>query len=408
MTRPIQKVLMVTDAFHPESGGVERACGELAAALVSKGVRVSVLARAVKGRPSREEIDGIAIHRYPWARKPTAAVYLSHFLFGLREFSRIKKNDPPDLVHAHLSLSSQGPLFALRRSPIPLVASFHGPWHKEFSIEAEDLFQTRGALYGRYLNAQMDVQKTLQKRTLRLARRIVFHSEFSRGQILEMAPWAEPKLTKIPGGVNTRTFFPGDGEKAKRKFGLSPDQPTLFTARRLVKRMGIDILLEAMARLEKTGVNAKLLVAGKGPLRKELEGTVVKLGLSGAVRFIGFVPDKDLADLYRACDLFVIPTRGQENFGLPVLEATACGCPVVATPAGSLPEVMALAGSPYVCKKADAESLADTIGRALAESPKGTARQKEAARAVARDLSWEKIAQRHLDHYAKVSDCASS
>jgi len=408
LTRPIRNVLMVTDAFHPETGGVERACGELAGALVSKGVRVGVLTRAVKGRPPSEETDGVAIHRYPWVRKPTAAAYLSHFLFGLREFSRIRKNDPPDLVHAHLSLSSQGPLFALRRSPIPLVASFYGPWHKEFSIEAEDLFQTRGPLYGRYLNAQMDVQRTLQKRTLRLARGVVFLSDFSRGQILEMAPWAEPKLTKIPGGVNTQDFFPGDGEEAKKKFSLDPDLPTVFTARRLVKRMGIDILLEAMARLKKNGVNAKLLVAGKGPLRNELAGTAVKLGLSDAVRFLGFVCDEDLAGLYRACDLFVIPTRGQENFGLPVLEAVACGCPVAATPSGSLPEVMALAGSPYLSKRADAESLAETIQRALSESPKGTARQKEQARAVARDFSWEKIAQRHLDHYAKVSDCASS
>src|SRR6185369_3585027 len=105
----------------------------------------------------------------------------------------------------------------------------------------------------------------------------------------------------------------------------------LATVRRLVPRMGLETLLEAVRLLGGDGgVGATLLVGGTGPLAGALAEEATRMGIGSRVRLLGEMSDADLPSLYAAADVVVLPTRALEGFGLPVLEAWACGVPAVA------------------------------------------------------------------------------
>src|SRR5205807_5699025 len=120
--------------------------------------------------------------------------------------------------------------------------------------------------------------------------------------------------------------------------------------RRLVPRMGLDVLLDAWQALGSPGV---LAIGGDGPLRPELEARGDE-----SVRFLGRLSDDDLVALYSAADVTVVPSLALEGFGLVVLESLACGTPVVVSDAGGLPEAVAGLDASLVVPAGDAGVLA--------------------------------------------------
>jgi glycosyltransferase involved in cell wall biosynthesis len=127
--------------------------------------------------------------------------------------------------------------------------------------------------------------------------------------------------------------------------------------------MGVDIFLRALASLS---VEHKLgIIGGTGPLGNELQNQARRAGLENVVRFVGHIPEEQLPLYYQAADLFVLPTRAHEGFGLVTVEALACGTPVVATPVGASPEILAHLEASLLSESASAEALAEVMGRAL-------------------------------------------
>jgi glycosyltransferase involved in cell wall biosynthesis len=176
---------------------------------------------------------------------------------------------------------------------------------------------------------------------LRRADRIVVLSDFSRELLASCYPFASNKVVRIPGGVDLEKFHPApDRAAVRRSLGLPSDRPLLFTARRLVPRMGVENLLLALPGVKSTFPGVLLLVAGRGRLEGELKELVAARGLSDNVRFVGFVDDSDLVGYHQAADLFVLPTLAFEGFGMVTLEALACGTPAVGTPIGATPEIL--------------------------------------------------------------------
>ena len=104
--------------------------------------------------------------------------------------------------------------------------------------------------------------------------------------------------------------------------------------------MGLDHLVRACAILASQGHRFSLVIGGSGPLREELEADIARYNLTETVHLVGRIPEELLPLYYAAADCFVLSTRSLECFGLIVLEAFACGTPVIATPVGSIPEVM--------------------------------------------------------------------
>lgn len=400
MSAQFGHIVFVTDAFWPEVGGVERVSLELARAFVRRGLRLTVIARRASGRPDDEEIDGIRIVRFAPATSPTPWVWATGAISAARRFLDVARRDRPDLVHMHLAMSAQGPLSVLRPRGIPLIASFYGRWDREFEAEIDDVPTPPWRMI--YHDAQMAAQRAMQRRLLTRADRVVALSEFSRRQAISLAPGIGHKLRRIPGGIDPLCFSLTDMARGVAR------PTTIVTVRRLVRRMGVDLLIAALPAISRECPDVRLVIGGRGPLEGTLREFARETGVADRVEFRGFVTDDDLPALYREADLFVVPTRAQENFGLPVLEAAACGVDVLATRVGSLPEVVALAGGENACVEPAADAIAAGAIRALQRSRDDASierRLRESER-VRRDLSWDAVADCHLDLYREARSCA--
>jgi glycosyltransferase involved in cell wall biosynthesis len=140
----------------------------------------------------------------------------------------------------------------------------------------------------------------------------------------------------------------------------------IVSVRRLVRRTGVDRLIEAMPAIAAGQPDAVLYVGGTGPLLPALRQRVHDLGLAERVTFLGFVPDEQLPYVYRAADLNVMPTTALEGFGLTVVEALAAGTPSVVTPIGGLPEIVAPLAPDLVLRSTEVPEIARGVVDALA------------------------------------------
>ena len=138
-----------------------------------------------------------------------------------------------------------------------------------------------------------------------------------------------------------------------------------------------------------------VIAGGKGWLYEDIFAAVERLGLEGKVIFPGFIADEDLPALYNLADLFVFPSL-YEGFGLPPLEAMACGTPVVSSDVSSLPEVVGEAG--LMVEATDTEALAEVMKRVLEDN---VLREEMIAKGLeqARQFTWEKAALKLLGLY---------
>ena len=218
----------------------------------------------------------------------------------------------------------------------------------------------------------------------RRARLVVTDSAFSGAEIRELLRVPDDRIRVVPLAVDP-CFEPLDREGAldrvRGKYGIPFDRFLLFVGE-VQPRKNVDRLLRAFARLRAgTGTDCGLVLVGN---RKYAGCDPVRLieehGLSGAAVHTGFVPQEDLVDFYCAADLFVFPSL-YEGFGLPPLEAMACGTPVAASDRGALPEVLAAAAAYF--DPLDPDAIAASISRLLESSERReTLRRAGPARAA--------------------------
>jgi len=213
------------------------------------------------------------------------------------------------------------------------------------------------------------------------------------------------RLTVLYNGVNTVQFAPDParGAEERRHLGIDDEgDDLLLYIGRVTEQKGSDLLLDALPRIRAARPSAKLVVAG--PIEQFLPGVREESRRRWTRRFegagatyLGPVPEERLAGLYNAADVFVMPTRELEMFGMAAVEAQACGTPVVASDHGGLREtVPAEVGGRFPVD--DADALAQTVLGVL-EDEGGRAALGEHARRHAAQFSWERIASDALGIY---------
>jgi glycosyltransferase involved in cell wall biosynthesis len=236
----------------------------------------------------------------------------------------------------------------------------------------------------------------------RVADAIIVPSEAVRGDVMRILPASggpPERVFVIPEAAGP-AFRPQDAvaiEAVRRRYGL--EGPFLLSVGSLEPGKNRERLLQAFARLRARGLKHSLVVAGQRAWHYEGEAPLARrLGLADSVRFLGHVPQADLPALYSAADIFVFPSL-YEGFGLPALEAMACGTPVVASNVSALPEVVgdaALRVSPL-----DVEALAGAMERLLRDDRlRSDLRERGLERAA--QFSWEKAARETVEVYHRV------
>jgi glycosyltransferase involved in cell wall biosynthesis/SAM-dependent methyltransferase len=363
-------------------GGGERVLREHALRLQKRGHEVTVLCRAPRpDAPNAVRLDGVEVLHLPADRSRPWA-----WVFGpARRAGRLAAGLAADVAIAYQPITASG---VVRRGCAPLVYVF-------LSSAAEE-YRTRH-LAGPIHRAASTLLHRIEGRVLARADRVVVLSEFSRDQLARCHALDPADVLRIPGGVDPAVFRPAEDRAALRRvLDLPPGGPLLITVRNLVPRMGLEDLIRAMAAVTAAFPEATLLLGGAGPLRADLERLAETSGVAARTRFLGYVPEERLPDLLRAADLFVLPTRMLEGFGLVTVEALACGTPVLGTPVGATPELLGPLGAGLLLSGVGPEPLAEGILRRLradAADPGAAAALRRACREHALTYDWERAVE---------------
>ena len=239
-------------------------------------------------------------------------------------------------------------------------------------------------------------------RSVRRADIVLADSQSTKRDIVELLGVDPAKVRVVYAGVDDR-FIPIEEEEKQRevrdKYRL--DFPFVLNLSTLEPRKNQVRLIEAYGLLsERKAIPQRLVLAGgKGWLYKGIFRRVEELKLTDRVYFPGFIPEEDLPTLYSLADVFVFPSL-YEGFGLPPLEAMACGTPVVASDVASLPEMIEEAG--ILVPPDDVEALASAIELLLEDED---LRKDLIAKGLlrARSFSWERAAEGLLEIYEAFS-----
>ncbi len=229
----------------------------------------------------------------------------------------------------------------------------------------------------------------------RAAAHIIADSQATKRDLVERYGVAPSKIAVIYPGYDGETFQPLRDREAieavKARYGIAGDY-ILFVGT-IQPRKNLVRLMEAFSLLKRQAADLQLVIAGKkGWLYEAIFRRVRELGLEGRVVFTGYVAEEDLPALFSGARLFVFPSL-YEGFGLPVLEAMACGVPVVCSNASSLPEVAGDAA--LLFDPLDVEGMAAAMERVLGDE-RLRAELVERGLKRARGFSWERCARQTL------------
>ncbi len=358
------RTLMLGKGWFPDQlGGLDRYYRDLLEHLPEAS---GVVVGGDRSTPAR--VAGICGHERPLPRR-----LLAVWRAAQRMASEI------DVVDAHFALYALAPVRLGRLREKPVVVHFQGPWADE-CMSAGDASRLRWR-----------ARRALERAVYRRADEVVVLTSAFRQVLVEryrLAPW---HVTVVAPGVDLDHFSPGPVEDARDAFELAPDAFVAVCVRRLVPRMGIEILLDAWSDLvADMPAGSTLLIAGDGPLREPLSRRTAATGAKHSVRLLGRVSDEQLVQLYRAADIAVVPTLQHEGFGLVVIEAAACGTPSIVTSVGGLPEAIAGLDASLIVPPNDREALRERLLGSRHERP-----SRASTRAFAERFDWTAVAERH-------------
>jgi glycosyltransferase involved in cell wall biosynthesis len=299
--------------------------------------------------------DEVDVRRYSFGGSSRALVPVRDVGWYLAALPARARRDGVDVLHCP---THRAPV----RSAVPLVVTLHDI----AVLRHPELFNRWTRSYSR----------VVLPRVARAARIVIAASEFTRGELLSLLDLPEEKVRVIPHAVGAP--FVADGDAA---FG-----DYVLTVGTLEPRKNLDRLVEGFERADLNG--SRLLVAGmRGWGDVDVSGD--------RVQQLGFVPDDELARLYRGARC-VAYLSAYEGFGLPLVEAMACGAPVVAANAGSAPEVTG--GAAVLVDPSDPDAIASGLADAIERSDELRVLGLERAQA----FSWTTVARATLDVYRKA------
>jgi glycosyltransferase involved in cell wall biosynthesis len=359
------RIIVAALQYFPDApSGSARLAFDEARHLVDLGHEVWMVARDPSGgRPEHETVQGLHVLRYP----PETGRASSPVRFRIHQDQTRRLLDrhlpgPADCVHGHTLLQYAGALAHSGRK-VRSCFSVHSP------AQLESLAAATGAGLGAKLAVypRAAALHLLERRCLRQTDTITAFSDYTRTLIrrLHGAAMAE-RVKVIHGWADLDQFRVVDDRAAARKqLGWPSDEPVFFTVRRLVPRMGLDRLIQAVARIASAGRRCRLVIAGEGPLRAALQELADTLGLQACVHLVGRVDEDTLAKMYGAADAFVLSTSELECFGLIAVEALGSGVPVLATPAGAIPEIVGGIEPQWLARDTSAQGIGDLLARFL-------------------------------------------
>ena len=372
-----------------DTGGMSVYIREVARELGKRGHKVDVFTRVHDPRdPLTESLGKNArlVHLRAGGdeviHKLVLYSYLPDFACSLEEF-RKSKNIQYDIIFSHYWLSGQVGREVRQWWGVPHVIMFHtlGVIKNSLGIGEEE----------------PELRVWTEGDLAQECHRIITATEREKTALLSTYDISPDRIGVVPCGVNLRMFRPLDHRLAAEQTGLHliDGEKTVLFVGRIDSLKGIDLLIQAVARLKSENRVRLLIVGGdkqNQPDVVDLQALSRRLGIENNVSFLGTVKHEKMPYFYNAVDVCVVPSH-YESFGLVALESLACGTPVVATNVGILNNIIRSGETGYIVDERTAENLADRIAAVLAW-PKRTAQKARSIHNSVIDYSWTRIASR--------------
>jgi glycogen synthase len=394
------RVLMISWEYPPVVvGGLGRHVHSLATELVAAGHEVVVLSRQPAGteattHPTLDEmLDGVRVLRV--AEDPAHLEFerdmvawtlaMGHGLLRAA-LTRLCPGWRPDVVHAHDWLVAHPAIALADVLGVPLVATIHA---------------TEAGRHAGWLSSPLSRQ--VHSTEWWLAHRadtVITCSAAMRDEVAELFDLDPGPIAVLHNGIAPRRWRSGPGMVEAAGDRYAPrGEPLLLYFGRLEYEKGVQDLIAALPRIRRAHPGTRLLVAGTGTARDMLVETARAHRVRRSVRFLGHLPDAELAALLAAVAAVVLPSR-YEPFGIVALEAAAAGAPLVASTAGGLGEVVLDGETGLSFAPGDVAGLAEAA-RAVLTDPAAARRRARAARArLADDFNWREVAAGTAAAYA--------
>jgi glycosyltransferase involved in cell wall biosynthesis len=311
-------------------GGVANHVTELAAGLQRRGNDVHVFVRQGEGQQGYSCCDGVHYHRCPLEIHPDFVTEMNNMCNSLVwRLGETEHHEGAafDVVHGHDWMAAKGVVQAKNNLGRRTVYTLHST---EF-----------GRCGNINYNGNSDRVRLVEAEGAFVADRVITVSGALADEVKGQYKVPDWKLRTVHNGVHCHRFDGFiDPAICRRTYGIGPMEPMILFVGRLSVQKGPDLLLESMPAVLGSRGDAKLVFAGDGYMRADLERRANELGISHAVRFLGSMDtDGDLINLYKSADCVCVPSRN-EPFGIVILEAWAAGKPVVATYSGGPGEIV--------------------------------------------------------------------
>lgn len=369
------RVLYCIELFWPHIGGAEVLATKFVPAMQERGCQFAVAtSHSGVDLPDKALYKGIPVYRFPF-HIALVNRNLNELMAVRQRVARLRQTFKPDLVH--INSISPDVFFHLHTAaahPAPTLVTIHGL----------PMIRISG------LN-------NLLGRTLSSANWVVAVSNAILTDLRRIAPGITSRSSVIHNGLDMPTIEPKP---------LSFDPPRLLCLGRLVAHKGFDLALIAFASLVDRFPGARLVIAGNGSAKGDLEQQAAKLGLVGAVKFTGWIAPEKVPELINTATIVIMPSR-REPFGLVALQAAQMARPIVATRVGGLPEVVAHQQTGLLVEEGDSATLAEAIAFLL-QHPEVATQMGQAARSRAQQMfGLERLVEAYDALYQRLAQGAA-
>jgi glycosyltransferase involved in cell wall biosynthesis len=384
-------------------GGIGTYTQNLVKGLAERGHAVTVIARAEPGGPAAPFTEGgVRIEPVTSAERwmlPAGNRYVGMTMRALpfiaaaaSRFQRLQADAPFDVVEVP---EYQGwGLGVAMAARAPVVVRLHS--HSRLVRRLNEV----------PLNGDTRAVCALESLSIRRGDLVLANSQALAAAMAADYGYPLAKVQVLPLGIDTDRFQPTRTRWLRAHLGLEDDAPILLYVGRLERRKGVEVMVEAFAKLRERHPKATLLLAGfstdTGPghssLLEYLKSRAGALGALDRIRFLGHVPYEELPHYYSGCDLFLAPSL-YEPFGMVYLEAMACGKTAVGCDAGGVPEIITHGQTGILVPPGDAVALASSLDHLLADPARRQAIGDRARLAVQQHFSLSTIAERTEGHY---------
>lgn len=389
-----------------DAGGLNVYVVETAKRLAERGTQVDIFTRRTASTPENKvelfpgvHVKHITAGPFEGLDKNSLPAQLCALTAGVLREEAFKPEGWYDLIHSHYWLSGQVGWVASERWNVPLVHTMHTMARvKNLNLAIGDLPEPKEREIG-------------EQQVVKVADRLVANTQEEANELINLYGANAEQVSVVHPGVDLDTFYPADQIKARKYFDIKPDAFVLTFVGRVQPLKAPDLLLLAGAELVKINpaLKDKLQIVICGGLSgsgfdkpTQLMDLAKSLGLEKITKFLTPVSRQNLAKIYQASDLVIVPSHS-ESFGLVAVEAQATGVPVVAASVGGLKTVVAHQESGLLIENHDPKNWASRINE-LINNP--ALRNKLSLGAVnrAKNFSWDSTVENLLSVYQAVLD----